>query len=124
MNYPIKLEILHLLLEIAYADAEVSSSEMNAIQRIAYLLKISSSDFESLKAIYVKHEDHQWAYKALEIESTASNEEIKKAYREMAKKYHPDKVNTLGEDIKKIATEKFRSINEAYEVLKKERGFA
>ncbi|HPC26234.1 MAG TPA: DnaJ domain-containing protein [Paludibacteraceae bacterium] len=49
---------------------------------------------------------------------------MKKAYREMAKKYHPDKVNTLGEDIKKIATEKFRSINEAYEVLKKERGFA
>lgn len=123
MNYPIKLEILHLLLKIAYADAEVSSSEMNVIQRIAYLLKISSSDFESLKAIYVKHEDHQWAYKALEIESTASNEEIKKAYREMAKKYHPDKVNTLGEDIKKLATEKFRSINEAYETLKKERGF-
>jgi len=42
----------------------------------------------------------------------------------MAKKYHPDKVNDLGEDVKKSATEKFRSVNEAYESLKKQRGIA
>lgn len=41
----------------------------------------------------------------------------------MAKKYHPDTVANLGEDIKKKATEKFRSVNEAYEELKKQRGF-
>jgi DnaJ like chaperone protein len=58
----------------------------------------------------------------LEIEPTASDDAIKKAYRTMAKKYHPDLVNELGEDVKKSATEKFRSINEAYESLKKQRG--
>jgi DnaJ like chaperone protein len=71
----------------------------------------------------MKHVDRDWAYKSLEIEPSATDEEIKKAYRRMAKKYHPDKVNELGEDVKKSATEKFRSINEAYESLKKQRGF-
>jgi len=59
----------------------------------------------------------------LEIEPSATNEEIKKAYRRMAMKYHPDKVNDLGDEVKKSATEKFRSINEAYESLKKQKGF-
>ena len=58
----------------------------------------------------------------IQIDPTATDEEIKKAYRRMAKKYHPDLVNDLGEDVKKSATEKFRSINEAYESLKKQRG--
>jgi len=70
----------------------------------------------------MKHVDTNWAYKSLEIEPSATNEEIKKAYRRMAMKYHPDKVNDLGEEVKKSATEKFRSINEAYESLKKQRG--
>ena len=72
----------------------------------------------------MKHIDPNWAYKSLEIEPASTNNEIKKAYRNMAKKYHPDKVNDLGEDVKKSATIKFRSINEAYENLKKQRGFA
>jgi len=71
-----------------------------------------------------KQVDRDWAYKSLEIEPTATDDEIKKAYRKMAKKYHPDLVNELGEDVKKSATEKFRSINEAYESLKKQRGIS
>ena len=72
----------------------------------------------------MKSKDQNWAYKSLEIETTATDDEVKKAYRKMAMKYHPDKVNDLGEEVKKSATEKFRSINEAYENLKKQRGFA
>jgi DnaJ like chaperone protein len=123
MNYSSKLELVHLLFTIAYADGEVVSSELTVIQRVAGIFRISTLDFESLKAPFMKSIDRDWAYKSLEIEPTATNDEIKKAYRTMAKKYHPDLVNDLGEDVKKSATEKFRSVNEAYESLKKERGF-
>ena len=124
LNYSSKLELLHLLFNIAYADGEVVASEMATIQRIANIFRIDRLDFESVKAPYLKLVDRDWAYKSLEIEPSATNEEIKKAYRNMAKKYHPDKVMDLGEEVKKSATEKFRSINEAYENLKTQRGMA
>ncbi|MFT3752324.1 MAG: TerB family tellurite resistance protein [Paludibacter sp.] len=124
MNYSSKLELLHLLFNIAYADGEVVASELNTIQRIATIFRIDRLDFESIKAPYMKQVDRDWAYKSLEIEPSATNDEIKKAYRRMAMKYHPDKVHQLGEDVRKSATEKFRSVNEAYENLKKERGIS
>ncbi len=124
LNYSSKLELLHLLFDIAYADGEVVDSELATIVRIANIFRIDRLDFESIKAPYMKSKDHNWSYKSLEIEPSATDDEIKKAYRKMAMKYHPDKVNDLGEEVKKSATEKFRSINEAYENLKKQRGFA
>jgi len=124
MNYSSKLELLHLLFDIAFADGEVMPSELATIERIAQIFRIDRLDFVSLKAPYLKQKDYNWGYKTLEIEPTATDEEIKKAYRRMAMKYHPDKVNNLGEEVKKSATEKFRSVNEAFESLKKQRGFA
>jgi DnaJ like chaperone protein len=123
MNYSAKMQLVRLLFDIAYADGEVNTSELNVIRRISNVFNISSTEFESLKAPYVKHVDENWAYKALEIETTATNDDIKKAYRRMAMKYHPDKVHNLGDDIKKSATEKFRAVNEAYEHLKKQKNF-
>lgn len=64
------------------------------------------------------------AYKVLEIEPSASNEEVKKAYRQMAIKYHPDKVAHQGEEFQKAANEKFKKVTEAYEKIKKQRGFS
>jgi DnaJ like chaperone protein len=66
--------------------------------------------------------DTESMYRILEIEPTASNEEVKKAYRRMAVKYHPDKVVHLGADMQKAANEKFQQLNAAYEELKKQRG--
>lgn len=123
MNYSAKLQLVRLLFEIAYADGEVNAIELNVIRRVSNIFNISTMDFESLKAPFVRHVDQNWAYQALEIETSAGIDDIKKAYRRMAMKYHPDKVQNLGEDIKKSATEKFRSINEAYEHLKKQKGF-
>lgn len=122
MNYSAKLQLVHLLFDIAFADGEVHPSELSMIERISSIFRIPSADFESLKAPFNKQSDPVWAYKTLEIEPTATDEEIKKAYRRMAMKYHPDKVNNLGDDMKKSATEKFRTINDAYESLKKTRG--
>jgi DnaJ like chaperone protein len=63
-------------------------------------------------------------YKILEVTPDASDSEVKKAYRKMAMKYHPDKVSHLGQDVKKQAEEKFRKVQEAYENIKKARGFS
>ncbi|VAV85970.1 DnaJ-like protein DjlA, partial [hydrothermal vent metagenome] len=84
-------------------------------------LGISSRDFESIKAMFYSSQDN--AYKILEIDKTATDSEIKKAYRTMAKKYHPDKVMHLGKEHQKGAEEKFRQVQGAYEQLQKERGF-
>ena len=58
----------------------------------------------------------------LEIEPTATDDEVKKAYRQLALKHHPDRVATLGEDVKKAAEEKFQQINNAKEMIYKARG--
>jgi DnaJ like chaperone protein len=122
MNYSAKLQLIHLLFDIAYADGNIQANELSLIERISGIFRISSADFNSIKAPYNKQTDPVWAYKTLEIEPSATDEEVKKAYRRMAMKYHPDKVNNLGEDMKKSATEKFRSINAAYENIKNIRG--
>ena len=61
-------------------------------------------------------------YKVLGLGPDASDDEVKKAYRKMAVKYHPDKVATLGEDIQKAAEEKFKAVSQAYEAICRERG--
>jgi DnaJ like chaperone protein len=80
---------------------------------------IGNSDFESIQAMFVRNVGAD--YKILEIEPTASNEELKKAYRRMAMKFHPDKVSHLGDDFQKAAKDKFQMVNQAYENIKKER---
>ncbi len=121
MNIATKRELIHLLFKIAYADGAVDNAEFAVIQRISLAFGISTLDFEAIKAPYIKQQDTNWMYKALGVEPTVSNEELKKAYRRMAMKYHPDKVADAGEEAKQLATEKFRSINEAYEAAKKQR---
>lgn len=61
-------------------------------------------------------------YKILEVSPDASDEEVKKAYRAAALKYHPDRVSHLGEDMRKKAEETFAKVNEAYDKIKAARG--
>lgn len=119
-RYEVRLQLLHFLFGIAQADGSVSTSEVNKIEEISRYLKVAFRDFESIKAMFVKSADT--AYKILEIERTATDDQIKKAYRNMAKKYHPDRVNTENEAIKKGAEEKFKEVQKAYETIQKERG--
>jgi DnaJ like chaperone protein len=120
MDYSSRLQLLHFLYGIALADGKIDTAEIQTIEQIAYYLGISSTDSGSIKNMFVKTTDS--AYIILGVNKNATNEEIKKAYRSLAVKYHPDKVSYLGEDIKNKAKEKFQQINEAYETIKKERG--
>jgi len=121
VDYPSRLQLIHLLFGVAYADGVVSVEEQDVISRIAEYLGVPTQDYESIKAMFVVNINSY--YTILEVEPTATNEEIKKAYRTLAVKHHPDKVGYLGEDVRKNAEQKFQKINEAYEKIKKERGF-
>jgi len=122
MDYSSRLQLLHFLFGISKADGHVSDSELKLIERISYYLGINSSDLNSVKGTF--HDNLDSAYDIMEISKDATDEEIKKAYRKMAVKYHPDKVAYLGDDIKKKATEKFKKLNGAYERIKKARGIS
>lgn len=122
VNYSSRLELMHLLFGLANADRIINDSELNVLQTIAEHMGISAEDFISIKAMFVKDKDA--LYKMLEIDVNSSDEEVKKAYRKMAMKYHPDKLHHLGPDFQKDAQDKFRKINEAYSEIKKQRGIA
>jgi DnaJ like chaperone protein len=121
LDYPSRLELVHLLYGVANADQYVHEKEVLLIDEICYYLGISSADQKSIKSMFVK--STKSAYDILGVEDNATTDEIKKAYRNLAKEYHPDKVSYLGNDIKKSAEEKFKKINDAYETVKEERGF-
>ncbi len=122
LNYSTRLELISLLLQIAKADGEFHSNELYVIEQIARSMMVQDADYQSILSLYQREKDQNWAYKALEIEPNATDEQVKKAYRRMAMKYHPDKVANAGEEIRQQATDKFRGINEAYEYIKKQRG--
>ena len=120
MDYSSKLQLLHYLFGIASADGQLHDLEINVIETISRYMGIYASDYESVKAMFVKKVDD--AYTILGIDPSASDDEVKKAYREMAKKNHPDKVAYLGDDVRKAAEKKFQEINDAYDRIKKQRG--
>lgn len=122
MEYSSRLQLMHMLYGISLSDKHADPRELQAIGSIASYLNISLKDRESIKNMFIPSNDAY--YRILEISEDASNEEVKKAYRKMARKYHPDMVSHLGEDFKDMAHEKFRKVNEAYESIKKSRNMS
>lgn len=121
MDYPSRLQLMHYLFGLAIADNHVDHLELNVLKEIAALMGLPLQEFESIKAMFVKDTDA--AYRILEISESATDEEVKKAYRAMALKHHPDRVAHLGDEVVYDAKEKFQKVNEAYNSIKKERGF-
>jgi DnaJ like chaperone protein len=121
MRYESRLQIIHFLFSVAKADGNISDPEVREINNITGFLGINHRDFESIKAMFFSNPDS--AYKILEIEKTANPDQIKKAYRTMVKKYHPDKLQHMDEVYRNGAEEKFRKVQEAYEQIQRERGF-
>jgi len=120
LDYSSRLQLVHLLYGLAAADGDMHEEEITFIATVSRYMEINQADVNSMKAMFVK--DANAAYKILEIEVSATDDEVKKAYRRMAMKYHPDKVHHLGPEFQKDAQEKFKSINDAYEQIKKKRG--
>ena len=117
MDHPSRLELIHILYGLSAADGDVHEKEIHVIQAIANYLNINKSDYESIKATFAK--DNEAPYRILEIDPSASDQEVKKAYRKMATKYHPDKVSHLGKEMQDLAEEKFKAVNDAYQKIKK-----
>jgi len=119
MDYPSRLQLIHILYNISAADSRFDPAEVQVIKSVSDMLGISATDYDSIRNMFIPATDS--AYRILEAERSATDEEMKKAYRKMALKYHPDKVSHLGEEFRRTAEEKFKAVNEAWEKIKKER---
>lgn len=119
MQHPLRLQLIHYLFGLAQADGSLHQSELNVIENIARDLGISHKDFLSIRAMFKT--DTGSAYEILEITESATEQEIKAAYRKMARKYHPDRLSTMSPEIQKSAQEKFIKVQDAYETIKKQR---
>ena len=122
MDHPSRLELIHILYGLSQSDGHVHPSEIRIIQTIANYLNISNNDYASIKAMFAK--DENAAYRILEIDPSTSDKKVKEAYRKMANKYHPDKVAHLGQKMQTVAEEKFKSVNDAYQQIKKDRNLS
>ncbi len=134
--------LLQYLFGIANSDGEIDSSELHVIERICRGIGLSSMEFSSMKAMYTQNYGRgsrtsgnssrsrprrrkvslNSSYAVLGISATADDKELKKAYRKLAVKYHPDKVAHLGKDHVEVAEDKFQKLQEAYETIKENRG--
>lgn len=119
MNYSQRLQLFHYLVQIAMADGEFHKREKSVLEAIGTTISLSNTDINSVISMFYK--EVSAAYSVLGISSSATDDEVRTAYRKMAMKNHPDKVATLGPDVQKAAAEKFRQVQEAYEEIKKER---
>lgn len=119
MEYSSRLHLMHMLFGISGSDGQYHPDELIMIERMSGYLNISTKDFESIRNMFIPSTNS--SYKILEIDPSVDDSEVKRAYRRMARKYHPDTVSHLGDDLRLAAEEKFKKVNEAYEKIKKER---
>ena len=122
MAYSQRLQLVNFLVMIAQADGSVVEAEITALRDVAASLGISAADVESMLNLRGSKNDLAAAYKVLGITEKATDDEVKTAYRQMALKHHPDRVATLGDDVKRAAEKKFQEINDAKEKIYKARG--
>ena len=124
VNHASRLQIIHFLFGVSASDNEIHASEVELIKKIAGYLNINQYDFESIQSMFLfegtANSLEKW-FTILELDKDASNDEIKKAHRKMVIKYHPDKLQGVSQDIKKLAEEKFLLVQKAYENIMKNR---
>ena len=114
--------MIDILIRVSVADGRMSESEENLIREAVRIFNFNENTYQKLKSKYV--DDSDTYYSVLGVDSTASNDLIKQQYRKLVREYHPDTIASKGlpEEFTKFAEDKFREIQEAYEMIKKERG--
>lgn len=120
-NYNERLMLLRIVYSIAFADNIFHPNEDKVIKLIVGYLDINEGDASRIRAEFIKESSRY--YEIFGISHNASKEDLERAYRNLSKKYHPDKVAHLGEEFAKLAHEKFQMINRAYQEIKKEKGY-
>ncbi len=120
MGYEERLQLLNFLAMLVQSDGQLCAAEVEALKEVATAMGLSVQEVDSM--LNLGGNTLEQAYKVLEVDSSATDDEIKAAYRKLALKHHPDRVATLGEDVKKAAEEKFQQINNAKELIYKSRG--
>ena len=120
MNYEQRLQLLSFLAGISKADGKVQPEEVVALKEIARYMGLTEQEVDSMLSL--GGSSLADAYKVLEISESATDAEVKKAYRQLALKHHPDTVASLGADVQRASEEKFKQITEAYERIKQARG--
>ncbi len=124
MNYSQRLALLHFLYNLAHADGRLHPAETRLLAQLAGGLGLHAADVRSIAAMFAPQADPDADYRVLETTRQASDDEVRRAYRRMSMKHHPDKVAHLGPEFQKTATEKFQRVNAAYGRIKKARGMA
>lgn len=122
MTYEQRLQLLAFLAEIVKADGVVDGNEVQALRDVAQAMRLSPSEVDSLLNLSDSSTSLEAAYKVLGVSPDATDDEVRKAYRTLALKHHPDRVATLGEDVRKAAEKKFQEINAAKDLVFKARG--
>ncbi|MDR1171537.1 MAG: TerB family tellurite resistance protein [Bacteroidales bacterium] len=123
VDYSSRLQLTHFLYNLANVDGHMTGAEQNILNIITKGLRVTVSDKRSIGSVIVQEESLIAAYGIIGVHRSASVIDIKKAYRNMAIKCHPDKVAYLGEELRKAANNKFQQLTHAYEIIKKERNF-
>ncbi len=119
MEYSQRLQLLNFLVLVAQADGYVAAEEIAALREVTYYIRLSKEELDSM--LNLQKNDLESAYIVLGISSSATDAEVKTAYRKMALQHHPDRVSALGEDVRKAAEKKFQEINDAKERIYKAR---
>ena len=123
-GHPNILELMmDVLMRVSAADGNISVKEESLLLSAVRIFNLRQADYQRLKDRYLPKSDPSYA--VLKLDKTATNEEIKKQYRTLVQEYHPDKIEAKGlpEEFVKFANDKFTQIQEAYEKIRKERGF-
>jgi len=120
MDYAQLMQLLNFLVMIAQADGRLDPTEVTAMKECAQWMHLSADEIDSL--LGMGKDDLESAYRVLGVSPSATDDELKRAYRRLALEHHPDKVAALGEDIRRAAEKKFQQINEAKERIWKARG--
>lgn len=131
MLYEQRLQLFDFLIMIAQADGVIVQAEVQALREMGIHMGLSTEDIEQMLNLGSSHQGGATvssasslddAYRILGISPSATNDEVKAAYRKMALKHHPDKVAALGEDVRRAAEKKFQEINNAKDRIYKARG--